>query len=122
MRTTHLRQLTFLADSAQTVSPKGQKANNFVEFDRQGGAVGNVAYEQQHFQGGLWWTVAGSPNAADGVAAWTNHVYAIRFTVAGMAPGPGVQIVVTVKCYNEGDCDPGLTETTSAYQADRIAT
>lgn len=122
MRTTHLRQLTFLGNGAQTVTPHGQKVSNFVEFDRQGGAVGTVAYEQQHFQDGLWWTVAGSPNAADGTVAWTAHVYAIRFTVAGMAAGAGKQIVVTCKCYNEGDVDESLTQTTSSYTADKMTT
>lgn len=122
MRTTHLRQLPFLDNGAQTVTPHGQKVSNFVEFHRQGGAVGNVTYEQQHFQGGLWWALPGSPNAADSTDAWTAHVYAIRFTVAGMAAGAGKKIVVTVKCFNEGDVDPGLTETTSAYAAPRIST
>ena len=122
MRTTHLRQLTFLDNGVQTTTPHAQKAHNFVEFDRQGGAVGTVAYEQQHFHDGLWWALPGSPNVADGTVAWDAHVYAIRFTVAGMAAGAGKQIVVTIKCFNEGDVDPGLTETTSSYQADRITT
>ncbi len=126
MNTSYLAQRTLATDGqVEVLTPHGKKTHTTLEIERLDALDGDLAYEVQYFDGGPWHALPGSPNqTADGneVYEWAAYnAWEYRFTLTQGLP-PTIGVKVTLKLWNEGDVDPGLTETTSAYAADRIST